>query len=263
MKSFSRLVISNMLKTWYLCKHSTDLAFHLTHADLSLNSYISYASVFLLKLLRPELADCTDTEAILTEVEASVKCLEEVSVDETHTPALYAGFVRVLLHSKQSKPQNGDGVVTLDPALTSKLLESQQSGRVADAFNAAPVGDIISSMNEPIASQHQMEPSASVYQHTFAQEPQSGYHSGESNLQQWNLDQLGQSGFWENLSMREYTIVSRGDSVLTCPLQRALALRLRTASLEDTSSRVTHGLSPCPTRQRHRVQLHQGLVLPA
>lgn len=229
---------------------------------MSFPSYISYASVFLLKLLRPELADCTDTEAILTEVEASVKCLEEVSVDETHTPALYAGFVRVLLHSKQSKPQNGDGVVTLDPALTSKLLESQQSGRVADAFNAAPVGDMISSINEPIASQHQMEPSASVYQHTFTQEPQSGYHSGESNLHQWNLDQLGQSGFWENLSMREYICQPRRDRILIC-LQRVSAHLLHMVFLEDTYSRVILGLSPCLIQQLPRAQLHQDLAHPA
>ena len=250
-----------MLKTWSSCKHQS-VPLKVGHADMSFLSYISYASVFLLKLLRPELADCTDTEAILTEVEASVKCLEEVSVDETHTPALYAGFVRVLLHSKQSKPQNGDGVVTLDPALTSKLLESQQSGRVADAFNAAPVGDMISSINEPIASQHQMEPSASVYQHTFAQEPQSGYHSGESNLHQWNLDQLGQSGFWENLSMREYNCHLRSGRTLTCP-QRVLVHLLHMVCLEDISSREILGRSPCPTRQRRRAQLHQDLVHPA
>lgn len=170
--------------------------------------YISYASVFLLKLLRPELADCTDTSAILEQVEASVKCLEEVSVDETHTPALYAGFVRVLLRSKQSKAQDGEGAITLDPALASKLLESQQNGRVADAFSTAPAAhDAMNGVNLNTFTQ-QMEPSASVYHNAFPQDTHSGYHSAEGNLHQWNLDQLGQSGFWENLSMREYLFAS-------------------------------------------------------
>jgi hypothetical protein len=165
----------------------------------------------LLKLLRPELDDCTDTAAILSQVEATVKCLEEVSVDETHTPALYAGFIRLLLRSKQTKSQ-GDGAVTLDPALASKLLEGQQNGRVADAFDAMPMSDHTSSINP--AGTQQMEPSASVYQHFLPQETQSGYLTGDGNLHQWNLDQLGQSGFWENLSMRELReAASRGKAL--------------------------------------------------
>lgn len=138
-----------------------------------------------------------------------------MSVDETHTPALYAGFIRVLLRSKQSKSNEGDTQITLDPSLASKLLESQQNGRVADAFSAAPaVQDPLAGITQASFAQ-QMEPSASVYQNSFPQDAQSGYHSADGNLQQWNLDQLGQSGFWENLSMRELAVAAQHGQRLT------------------------------------------------
>ena len=184
--------------------------------------YISYAAVFLLKLLRPELVDCTDSAEVLRQAEMAVKCLEEVSVDATHTPALYAGFLRVLLRSKQGKDSNqdsgGKGDITLDLDLANKLMESQANGRQGEASGqqtsfatlagpAALYGAAAAGSSADGAQQ--MEPSASIYQQFITSEANpTGVNSasdGNPNFpsSSWNLDQLGQSGFWENLSMRE------------------------------------------------------------
>ncbi|EGG00764.1 uncharacterized protein MELLADRAFT_117977 [Melampsora larici-populina 98AG31] len=62
--------------------------------------YIAYAAVFLLKLIRPQFSSTCDPLAVTSLVHDCTVLLEEVSVDEKHTPALYAAFLKVLLNSK-------------------------------------------------------------------------------------------------------------------------------------------------------------------
>lgn len=195
-----------------VAREQLDALGHLKYAPDLVFINISYAAVFLLKLLRPELAEFTDTERILNEVEEMVSTLESCSVDAVHTPALYAGFLRLLLAAKRGKDENGEHGIKLDPALASKLSADQQQHFTGlSATLAASV---------PARQDHLASEGHSAAPAIFAQDLDgstsrpnglgtggaSAFTSGEPSNQPsgafWNLDQLGQAGFWENLSMR-------------------------------------------------------------
>ncbi|CAD6976042.1 unnamed protein product [Tilletia controversa] len=61
---------------------------------------ISYACVFLLKLLRKEFRGWIDEEEVLSLISGVIDLLDEVAVNETHTPALNATFLRRLLNAR-------------------------------------------------------------------------------------------------------------------------------------------------------------------
>lgn len=78
---------------------------------------LAYACVFLLKLIRPAFAGYVEEESILTLVQDAVDMLQEVAVNETHTPHLYAQFLRALLqarkeHTTASKSATGSRVAS-------------------------------------------------------------------------------------------------------------------------------------------------------
>ncbi|SPO27877.1 uncharacterized protein UTRI_05020 [Ustilago trichophora] len=78
---------------------------------------LAYACVFLLKLIRPAFAGYVEEESILALVQDACDMLQEVSVNETHTPALYASFLRALLqarkeHTTASKSATGSRVAS-------------------------------------------------------------------------------------------------------------------------------------------------------
>lgn len=78
---------------------------------------LAYACVFLLKLIRPAFAGYVEEESILTLVQGAVDMLEEVAVNETHTPYLYSAFLRALVqarrdHTSASKSAQGSRVVS-------------------------------------------------------------------------------------------------------------------------------------------------------
>jgi hypothetical protein len=58
--------------------------------------------VFLLKLIRPEFSHIVEEQEILKLVLEVVEALENVSIDEEHTPFLYASFLRVLVENRRS-----------------------------------------------------------------------------------------------------------------------------------------------------------------
>ncbi|SOV05633.1 uncharacterized protein UDID_06361 [Ustilago sp. UG-2017a] len=62
---------------------------------------LAYACVFLLKLIRPAFTGYVEEESILTLVQDAVDMLQEVAVNETHTPHLYAQFLRALLQARK------------------------------------------------------------------------------------------------------------------------------------------------------------------
>ncbi|KAK9896743.1 hypothetical protein P389DRAFT_172123 [Cystobasidium minutum MCA 4210] len=183
---------------------------HLKYAPDLVFINISYAAVFLLKLLRPELKEFTDSERILNEVEEMVVTLERCSVDAVHTPALYAGFLRLLLAAKRGKDDNGENGIKLDPALASKLSADQNQH----------FSGLSTTLADSAAPRHEGQDGTSTVPAIFAQDNNgnasrpngmgsnagaSAFLSGEPSNQPsgafWNLDQLGQAGFWENLSM--------------------------------------------------------------
>lgn len=69
---------------------------------------VAYACVFLLKLIRPVFANYINEDQVIQLVSNTIEILEEAAVDATHTPALYASFLRSLLHSRHDAAQSGD-----------------------------------------------------------------------------------------------------------------------------------------------------------
>lgn len=186
---------------------------HLKYAPDLVFINISYAAVFLLKLLRPELAEFTDSDRILNEVEEMVATLEQCSVDSVHTPSLYAGFLRLLLAAKRGKDANGDNGIKLDPALASKLSADQNqhfNGLSATLATSAPArqDNAETAGAVPAIFAQDIGGSGNRPNGTGINAGASAFMSGEPSNQPsgafWNLDQLGQAGFWENLSMREF-----------------------------------------------------------
>lgn len=73
---------------------------------------ISYACVFLLKLTRPTFAGYANEEEIVNLVQEGASMLEEAAVSPTHTPALYASFLRTLLQTRQEAGTTRSSVTT-------------------------------------------------------------------------------------------------------------------------------------------------------
>ncbi|GAA6004116.1 hypothetical protein JCM10207_002434 [Rhodosporidiobolus poonsookiae] len=67
--------------------------------------YASYAATFLLKLVSPTFASFIDEEAAMRLVRETAETLEAAAVDEQHTPALYASFLRMLIENKLNGPK--------------------------------------------------------------------------------------------------------------------------------------------------------------
>ncbi|GAA6061307.1 hypothetical protein JCM10212_005421 [Sporobolomyces blumeae] len=62
--------------------------------------YASYAAVFLLKLVSPTFASFIDEDIAMKLVRETAEVLEKSAIDEQHTPALYASFLRALIDNK-------------------------------------------------------------------------------------------------------------------------------------------------------------------
>lgn len=61
---------------------------------------VAYACVFLLKLIQPMFARYINEDEIIALVTYTIEVLEEAAVDPSHTPALYASFLRMLIQSR-------------------------------------------------------------------------------------------------------------------------------------------------------------------
>ncbi|WFC94144.1 hypothetical protein MBRA1_000776 [Malassezia brasiliensis] len=91
---------------------------------------VAYACVFLLKLIRPTFANYINEEEVIALINYTIEVLEEAAVDRTHTPALYASFLRSLVQSRHDAPTRNGG-----PEADHAEDETQ-----ADAAHAAPHG---------------------------------------------------------------------------------------------------------------------------
>ncbi|BGP18069.1 hypothetical protein JCM10213v2_006120 [Rhodosporidiobolus nylandii] len=67
--------------------------------------YASYAATFLLKLVSPTFASFIDEDAAMRLVRETAEVLENSAIDEQHTPALYASFLRMLIENKLHGPR--------------------------------------------------------------------------------------------------------------------------------------------------------------
>lgn len=64
---------------------------------------VAYACVFLLKLIRPTFAKYINEDEVIGLVNYTIEVLEEAAVDSSHTPALYASFLRMLVQSRHEQ----------------------------------------------------------------------------------------------------------------------------------------------------------------
>ena len=209
-----------------------------------------------------------------------VAALESCSVDAGHTPALYAGFLRLLLAAKRGKDEHGENGIKLDPALASKLSADQQPhhpGLSATLAASAPP------RHDPLRPDGSISAPAIFAQdlggltsrpNGLANGGASAFMSGEPSNQPsgsfWNLDQLGQAGFWENLSMRTllvtWGLLCRADS---STFQLGWDHRQPTGFPLAIYSKGTPGLSAHPiqlqcraiTLQSSRPHMHRSFLL--
>ncbi|CBQ68910.1 conserved hypothetical protein [Sporisorium reilianum SRZ2] len=92
---------------------------------------LAYACVFLLKLIRPAFAGYVEEDSMIALVQDAVDMLEEAAVNETHTPFLYASFLKALLqarkeHTTASKSANNSRAVSR--AVTPEAMDEHGHG---------------------------------------------------------------------------------------------------------------------------------------
>lgn len=75
---------------------------------------VAYACVFLLKLIRPVFSRYINEDEILALVNHTIEVLEEAAVDASHTPALYASFLRMLVESRLDQ-RSGEATYNSSP----------------------------------------------------------------------------------------------------------------------------------------------------
>ncbi|KAK4701599.1 hypothetical protein P7C70_g4632, partial [Phenoliferia sp. Uapishka_3] len=64
--------------------------------------YVTYCACFLLKLIHPSFSNVVDSVKCLNLARDTATILEQAAVDASHTPAIYAAFLRSLIDSKLS-----------------------------------------------------------------------------------------------------------------------------------------------------------------
>lgn len=138
---------------------------------------ISYACVFLLKLIRPTFSSCADEESVLSVVTEGAELLESVAMGPTHTPALYASFLRALLQSRLERTAtNRSGATTPHRSRAASPRSSRE--------NSDEIGDSQANMDYKV-EQEDAPPSAmpaSVFSSL-------GRSMGGGNANNWPPDQ--------------------------------------------------------------------------
>lgn len=115
---------------------------------------VAYACVFLLKLIRPTFAKYINEDEVIALVNYTIEVLEEAAVDTSHTPALYASFLRMLVQSRhEQKAQESncsqserDASVSTpsDPATVAVPLPTDASGVHHDPKYMKPMMEHVS-----------------------------------------------------------------------------------------------------------------------
>jgi hypothetical protein len=146
--------------------------------------------VFLLKLTRPCFAKWCDENVVMDLVVGLVDALEEAAVSDTHTPALYASFLRVLVENRQGTATNGP--VSRDSLAP---LDSEEAARQATGID----GSIsLGAESQQVNPQLLEEPPAV----TTSLSSQGQPAVDESIFTSASMDTLlNQQGFWDSVLM--------------------------------------------------------------
>lgn len=101
---------------------------------------LAYACVFLLKLIRPAFAGYVDENSIVELVQGAVDMLEEAAVNETHTPYLYASFLKALLQARKehtTASRSATGSRAASRAVSPESMSQEENGDGAGKNTAA------------------------------------------------------------------------------------------------------------------------------
>ncbi|KAG0150005.1 hypothetical protein CROQUDRAFT_652989 [Cronartium quercuum f. sp. fusiforme G11] len=203
--------------------------------------YIAYAAVFLLKLIRPQFRSFCDALAVKKLVHDCTLLLENISIDETHTPALYAAFLKVLLNSKKgSSPtpnkNNGTPPTTAFDDSETRVEANNTGSRIIPRDTSAievpnahwPLPPTTPRETEtgqflinpisglPFQSAVQMDSSivsgppapiqaATCGMGTFEPQMFEGFMSRDHPVNDYFADLLKDGGFWESMLMPGYS----------------------------------------------------------
>ncbi|KAL8292165.1 hypothetical protein RQP46_001631 [Phenoliferia psychrophenolica] len=115
-------IAANKLEPSGLLRHAIDCNF----------VFLTYACCFLLKVISPAFVEMIDPVAAMDLVERGAQALERCAVDATHTPAIYACFLRALMKNKR-----GGGSGTAPATRAGSPMPGQQ------AFGGAPDGSTL------------------------------------------------------------------------------------------------------------------------
>ncbi|WFD35633.1 hypothetical protein MCUN1_002491 [Malassezia cuniculi] len=111
---------------------------------------VAYACVFLLKLIRPLFANFINEDEVISLVTYTIEVLEEAAVDQTHTPALYASFLRNLLQSRHDhnvngamppEPHSAGAAATVDPSQVNPLVAGLANSMAHEHTRLADLGN--------------------------------------------------------------------------------------------------------------------------
>ena len=124
---------------------------------------VAYACVFLLKLIQPMFARYIHEDEILVLVTHTIEVLEEAAVDPSHTPALYASFLRMLIQSRlEQRSREGTERSSVPDMQHANLPEPHQLNSALPSSSAGVRDPTLVPPNEPsmTVNPHQVNPVA-------------------------------------------------------------------------------------------------------
>ncbi|KDN37689.1 hypothetical protein K437DRAFT_270795 [Tilletiaria anomala UBC 951] len=173
---------------------------------------ITYACVFLLKLIRPAFSGYSDEDSVVQTVSQTASFLDELAVNETHTPALYATFLRTLLQSRLDQtegtrsgaatPHRGSRAGTpsgaADATETTTLHNTDHNGQSGmAAFNGNAIDPSIVNRGPAVSGGITMMPGG---RDDLAINTMQGMDATQMlNAVNNNTDQLLNESFWSSL----------------------------------------------------------------
>jgi len=119
---------------------------------------VAYACVFLLKLIQPTFARYIHEDEILVLVTHTIEVLEEAAVDSSHTPALYASFLRMLIQSRlEQRSREGTARSSVPDMQHASLPEPHQLKSALTSSSAAVRAPPLVPPNEPSMTVHPLQ----------------------------------------------------------------------------------------------------------
>lgn len=168
----------------------------LRYCQDSMFVYMSYAAVFLLKLVSPVFSSIINENLAMSLVEDMAKAFEECAVDETHTPALYAHFIRALLDNKRNGPRTAPS-----SRANTRPSSPNPSGAATQQHVVNGGDDDPSSITEDTFIEPRLAANSSSAQHGSSAAASESTAPGTAFDSAAMDSMLSTGGFWDNMLM--------------------------------------------------------------